>query len=293
MRIRGRRPGPRGEEQRRDADREQRQADLRGGVGEAQAQHGHREDDQALRRDPDQEDLHRRRDAVDDPAALLLRGQQRGEGVVGQDDVRDVAGHRAAAAHGHPDLGGLEGARVVDAVADHRHVAALPAQGADDALLLFRRDPAEDGGPRDHLVQFGVGQRVEVGPVDRRAAVEPGLPGQGGDRAGVVAGQHLEGHALATQPLDRSRSPAGAARRRARPPPGARAPAAAPGPRRRGAVATDRLPGPGRGPAARAPSAGPPHRPAAVRRAAARGRRGPRAPTRRRRSAARSTAARR
>ena len=68
------------------------------------------------------------------------------EGVLHEDEVADAAGGLAAALHGHGDVGLLEGDDVVDAVADHGHVAPAVAQGLDEVLLLLGRDAAEDAG---------------------------------------------------------------------------------------------------------------------------------------------------
>jgi hypothetical protein len=82
--------------------------DLRRGVGEAEPEHGHGEDHDALGGHPCQEDVHRNGDAVDDAPALALGGLQRGERIIDQHDVGDVAGHRAAAAHRDAHVRGLE-----------------------------------------------------------------------------------------------------------------------------------------------------------------------------------------
>ena len=62
-----------------------------------------------------------------DPAAFLDRDPDGGEVVVGEHEVRGLAGHLgAAAAHRDADVGARRAGRVVDPVAGHRdHVAAL------------------------------------------------------------------------------------------------------------------------------------------------------------------------
>lgn len=72
-----------------------------------------------------------RKTYIHDATALTLDGQQRSEGIVDEHDVGDVAGDRAAAAHGHPDLCALE-----------RHPSAEAADGLGDlgAQLVGERD---------------------------------------------------------------------------------------------------------------------------------------------------------
>src|SRR6476646_1045486 len=84
-----------------------------------------------------------RKTYIDTATPLMMRrpsrlgGQHRGEGVVDEHDVGDVACDGAAAAHGDPDVGVLERAGVVHTVADHRDVVVLSAQGGDDVFLLL------------------------------------------------------------------------------------------------------------------------------------------------------------
>ena len=116
-----------------------------------------------------------------------------------------------------PTWARLERAGVVDAVADHGDVAALPAQRRDDALLLLGRDPAEHGRAGDQPVELGVVEPVErgAGHRRRRRRARPGVAS-----AATVRGSSPE-RTLSATPSPRrsgrsSRRPRGAARRRAR-----------------------------------------------------------------------------
>ena len=265
-----------------------------GRVREAQPEHRHRQDDQALGGDPGQEDVHRRRDAVDDPPALALRGQQRGERVVDQHDVGDVAGDGAAAAHRHPDVGALERAGVVDAVADHGDVAALPAQRVDDPLLLLGGDPAEHRGAarRAGPARRRRGRRARRRPPARRRR-SPARPAS----AATVRGSSPESTLSATPSARKPRDRLGdlgpqlvGQRDHARAAPAPAAPGRPVGVAQRGAAGRRR--GPARAPAAPRRSGRPPRRPAAVpAQRGRRARRARRARTCRRRCAPRSSAA--
>ena len=65
--------------------------------------------------------------------------------VVGQHHVGGLLGHIGAGdAHGHADIGALDGGRVVDAVAGHGHHFVVGLQGIHDAHLVLGRDAGED-----------------------------------------------------------------------------------------------------------------------------------------------------
>ena len=65
-----------------------------------------------------------------DPAALLGGGHDGGQVVVGEDEVGGLAGDLGAAfAHGHADVGAVQGRAVVDAVAGHRDDVAARRGG--------------------------------------------------------------------------------------------------------------------------------------------------------------------
>jgi hypothetical protein len=78
------------------------------------------------------------------------RIRDRADAAVDQGDIG--GGHRRACAGGHSDaeVGGREGGRVVDAVADHRDRAALTAQPVHERGLAGGRqlvgDPSRMGG---------------------------------------------------------------------------------------------------------------------------------------------------
>ena len=157
-------------------------------------------------------------DVGDDPAALGDHLGEHGEVVVEQHEAGHRPGRGAAGAHGHADVGLLEGERVVDAVAGHGHDVAAGLQGVDHGPLLLGRDPAEHAVGLEH-----VGQVVGVVAASWRASTGWSAPGTPQARATaptvrrVVARDDLDGHALRGRSRRWCRAPRPAAARRAPP----------------------------------------------------------------------------
>ena len=88
--------------------------------------------------------------------------------------------------------GRLQRRHVVDAVADHRHVAARAGERLHDAALALGRDPPDDARRVDERAQRGgVAREARC----RRATRSTGMPASraiGGHRRRVVAGEHLQ-----------------------------------------------------------------------------------------------------
>ena len=116
--------GRQGEHEGGDADRQEgRQGQVAGEEGEGEAGHGD-EQDQGRRVDRlGQVEAAEAVDVAGDPPALADRLGQPRELVFEQDDVGDALGHLGARAHRHRHPRPLQRRHVVDAVADHRHVA--------------------------------------------------------------------------------------------------------------------------------------------------------------------------
>ena len=116
-------------------------------------------------------------DVGDDPPSLGHDAGQRGEAVVEQHDVTDRLGGRRPGAHGDAEVGVLQGERVVDAVAGHRHHLAPPLQRVQERPLGLGRHPPEHGrgvgdlGERGRFVReiAGIDVAVGVGTLHRRA----------------------------------------------------------------------------------------------------------------------------
>ena len=102
-------------------------------------------------------------DVAHDHAALFHRADDRGEIVVGDDDVsgilRDVC---PANAHGNADVSGLECRRIVHTIARHCHNCALLLQRTHDLQLVFRSDPCEHGCVSDDLLPTAVVQSSKL-----------------------------------------------------------------------------------------------------------------------------------
>ena len=85
----------------------------------------------------------------------LHRGDDGGEVVVQQNQIRRFARDVGAApAHGHADIGALQGGSVVHAVAGHRHEFPLLLERFHDTQLLRRIDAGVHARPPDVLLQF-------------------------------------------------------------------------------------------------------------------------------------------
>ena len=108
--------------------------------------------------------------------------------------------HRDAA------VGVLQREHVVDAVAGHRHDVAARLQRLHHRPLLVRRDPAEHGRRLEHVGELATGRVGQLAGVDQvLGAGEPGPPADCADGARVVAGDHLQRHALLGEVRERLR----------------------------------------------------------------------------------------
>ncbi len=105
-------------------------------------------------------------DIVVDDAALLHGRDDAGIVVVRQHHVGAFFGDIGAGdAHGHADVGALDGRGVVHAVAGHGDHLSIGAQRFDDAHLVFRGDTGEHVACLHLALQLGVIQVVHFGPV--------------------------------------------------------------------------------------------------------------------------------
>ena len=129
-------------------------------------------------------------------AAGADAGDDRGEVVVGDDDVGALLGDVGALApHGDADMGVLEGGRVVDAVAGDGDEMAVALERPDDGQLLDRLHPRVDAGrPRQRVERrFPGGLRLRhlLARDDLRLReVDSRLPRDGARGPRVVAGDH-------------------------------------------------------------------------------------------------------
>src|SRR5579859_2553482 len=81
----------------------------------------------------------------------------RAEIVVQQHDGGRLASDiRAAAAHGDPDMGGLERGSVIHAIAGHCDDITVRLECVHDTELLLRHDPSEHAYVLHPFCQFGI-----------------------------------------------------------------------------------------------------------------------------------------
>ena len=75
-------------------------------------------------------------------------------------------------------VGGAQGGRIVDAVAQEADDVLLALQGADDPLLVGRREPGEERGAFGGLGQFGVGHGFDLRAQQHAIGRTGPLPGR-------------------------------------------------------------------------------------------------------------------
>ena len=134
---------------------------------------------------------------IDDPP-LLDRRNDAGEVVVGQHHVRRLLGDVGTGdAHGHADVGALQGRRVIDPVASHGYDVAVGFHGIDDARLVLRGNAAANLEPFGARGEVGVAHGLDFRPGQHQPTrlQHADFAGDGFRRVLVVAGDH---HALQT-----------------------------------------------------------------------------------------------
>src|SRR4051812_34902986 len=114
---------------------------------------------------------------------------QRGEVVVGEDELAGLLGDLRAASHGDADVGLLQRGGVVDRVAGHRHHLARLLHQPGQTDLVFGGDPTEHVQLRELLYDLLVAEVGKFGTGDH-AGSEAELVGDRAGGDGVVTGDH-------------------------------------------------------------------------------------------------------
>ena len=118
-----------------------------------------------------------------------------GKGIVQHHDIAGFLGHLGAGdAHGDAHVRVLDGGRVVDAVAGHRHHIALGFQSVHHAHLDNRRAAGDHADAADFAGQFLVAHFLDLARLDGDMPLVQNAEFVGDGRGGhdVVAGEHLE-----------------------------------------------------------------------------------------------------
>ena len=123
--------------------------------------------------------------------------RDRGEVAADEHEVGDAPGHLRARSPGDREPRRLQRRDVVDAVADHRHVAARVAQRLDDAPLALGRDPPDHGRSRAPAARSSSPVLRQLAPVERRRrSAMPASAAIAATVVGRVAGDDLQLDAL-------------------------------------------------------------------------------------------------
>ena len=136
-------------------------------------------------------------DAVGDDVEALLQQHNVGRGT------RDIGG----GIDRDPDIGLMQGQRVVDPIAQKADRLTARGQDADDAGLLFGRDASKDGRGLRAGGQAVVVELLDLGPGERLPTptrCQSGHSrGQPSGRTGAVAGRHNDPDVEGGQPVER------------------------------------------------------------------------------------------
>ena len=130
---------------------------------------------------------------------------QHAEARLEQDDVGGVSRDVDRAGDGDPDVGRVERGRIVDAVAEEPDDVAPALEREQDAVLLGGRDAREQGRALGHVLERGVGHRLDRVAEHDVAEVEPDLGADVASDALVVAGHDLDRDAVARERGERLR----------------------------------------------------------------------------------------
>ena len=117
---------------------------------------------------------------------------QHAEVLLQQHHVGGVLGDVGGGVHRDADVGGVQGQRVVDAVAEEADRSPGASRRDDQARLLLGRDPGEDGVVLRRVVERGIVERVHLGAGDRALGHQTQV---GADLFGdlrIVSGGHLD-----------------------------------------------------------------------------------------------------
>ena len=160
-----------------------------------QARDGHEEHQEERVRVLGHEQARHPFDVADHPATLGQDPGHPGELPVEQHELGGGLGGLGGVAHGHADVGVLEGHGVVHAVAGHGHGVALGLEGSNHRSLLVRAHPAEHHVGGDRLGQV-LGLLAQGAGVDGLPHVQSEVGGDGRHGGGVVARDDPDAHAL-------------------------------------------------------------------------------------------------
>ncbi len=187
---------------RQEVEPEDLQRCQRGGIaGEPGA-----EQHQDLRQIAAEQVDHELPDVLKDHPSFLDRDTDRREAVVLENDVgRLLREVRPPPAHGNADVRLAERRGVVDPVAEHRDDLSATLERGDDAQLRLRTRPAEGAGGGHDLVEFRVGEPLDIGAIEHLVgrAQQAQLAGDARRGEAVIARDHHRTDAGLAEGADR------------------------------------------------------------------------------------------
>jgi hypothetical protein len=137
------------------------------------------------------------------PRVPLLGERREGEGRPEEHDVRRAFRNVGGGVDGDPDVGRVQGDRVVDPVAEEGHVRAGAPGHLDQPRLLIGGDPPEDRRPGDRGGERIVVEAIEVSAAQGAVDGEPDVATDlGGDAVGGPRGDGDHASALLEEALE-------------------------------------------------------------------------------------------
>ena len=114
------------------------------------------------------------------------------EVLLQQHHVGGVLGDVGGGVHRDPDVGRVQGQRVVDAVAEEAHRSPGASRRDNQARLLLGRDPSEDGVVLRRDVEFRVVELVDLGAGDGAFGHQTQIRADLFGDPRIVSGGHLD-----------------------------------------------------------------------------------------------------
>ena len=141
-------------------------------------------------------------DVGEDLSALDHAPFQHHKVLLEQDQIRRLLGDVRSRVDRDADVRGSQGGGIVDSVAHESNDMSLAPEGADDPLLVGRREAGEERGLLCRVSQFGIGHFFDVRAQEHWIGREPHILAHFATDELVVAGQNFYCHPMLVKGLD-------------------------------------------------------------------------------------------